>query len=257
MTVSSVVTGLVLIAPGGASAPVESLPHETVFPAGISVECGLGKYSVRDEYISKEKYSGTLPNIGVQWTRSHSTYCYHLSLDYRHSSDIDNYNVSTNIYQFTLRQGFLYSVSKRSPFLRDLFVFLGPSTDLHFFSNEPLIAVSGFDYAQSYAVLLSLGLRGQALMPLGHGLQAEGQLQFGAVSLGIRMVDDEEEDVSPVKPLTVFAGTNLLFRLGVRYHLVGRLSLKGSYGLQMTRISSWEPLLAVSDNLIATVTYGL
>jgi hypothetical protein len=257
MTVSSLILGLVLLSPGGASAPAESLTHHAAFPAGVSVEYGLGMYSVRDEYISKEKYSGTLPNIGVQWTRSHRTYCYHLSLDYRHSSDIDNYNVSTDVYHFALCQGFLYPLSKGSVLSRDLFVFLGPSTDLHFFSNEPQIAVSGFDYAQSYAALLSLGLHTRVIAPLGHGFQTEGQLGFGVLSLGMRMVDDEEEDVSPVKPLTVFAGTNLLFRLGVRYHLFGALSLKGSYGLQMTRISAWEPLLAVSDNLIVTVTYAL
>jgi hypothetical protein len=257
MTVTSLVLGLVLLAPGSESSPEDPLSHQAVFPAGISVECGLGQYSVRDEYISKEKYSGTLPNIGVQWTRSHRTYCYHLSLDYRHSSGIDNYNVSTDIYHFTLNQGFLYPLSRWSLFSKDLFVLLGPSTDLHFFANEPQIAVSGFDYAQSYAVLLSLGFHAQALMPLGQGFQMEGQLQFGALSLGVRMVDDEEEDVSPVKPLTVFAGTNLLFRLGVRYHLFRALSLKSSYGLQMTRISAWAPLLAVSDNLIVTVTYAL
>jgi hypothetical protein len=257
MTVSSLVLGLLLVAPAAASSPEDSLSHRAVFPAGISVEYGLGAYSVRDEYISREKYSGTLPTIGVQWTRRHRTYCYHLNLNYRHSKDIDNYNVSTSIYQFTLHQGFLYPLSRGSLFSRDLFVFLGPSTDLHFFSNEPQIAVTGFDYAQSYAALLSLGLHTRVIVPLGRGFQTEGQLGFGVLSLGMRMVDDEEEDVSPVKPLTAFAGTNLLFRLGVRYHLFGAVSLKGSYALQMTRISAWEPLLAVSDNLIVTVTYGL
>ncbi len=256
MIVSSLIAGLVLLMPGSEPSPEDSLFHQAVFPAGISVEYGLGTFSVRDEYISKEKYSGTLPRISAHWSRSHRNYFYYLSLEYRHSSEIDNYNVSTDIYQVTLHQGFLYPLSKGSLLSKDLFVFLGPSTDLHVFSNEPQIAVSGFDYAHSYAVLLSLGLHAQVIAPLGHGFQTESQLQFGALSLGVRMVDDEEEDVSPVKPLTAVAGTNLLLRMGMRYHLSGALSLKGSYGLQMTRISAWEPLLAVSDNLIMTITYG-
>jgi hypothetical protein len=179
-----------------------------------------------------------------------------LSLDYHNSSDISNYNVSTDVYQFTLHQGFLYPITRGPLLSRDLFVFLGPSTGVHFFANELQIAVSGFDYAQSFAVLISLGLHTEIIMPLAPGLEAEGRLRFAALSLGMRMVDDEEEDVSPVKPLTVFSGTNVLFRLGLRYHLVAGLSLKASYDMQMTRISSWEPLLAASDNLIMTATYS-
>ena len=35
---------------------------QTVFSQTvISLQYGLGNYSVKDEYISKEKYSGTLP----------------------------------------------------------------------------------------------------------------------------------------------------------------------------------------------------
>jgi hypothetical protein len=257
MTVRSIILCLLLLAPASELLAEDSLFHQGVFPSGISVEYGLGKFSVRDEYISRERYSGTLPRIGAVWSRSHRKYSYYLSLEYRHSSEISNYNVSTDIYQFTLHQGFLYPLSKASLFSRNLFVFLGPSTELNSFYNKPQIAVSGFDYAQSFAVLISLGLHTQVIMPLGHGLQTEGQLQFDALSLGIRMVDDEEEDVSPVKPLTVFSGTNLLLRLGMRYHLSDALSLKGSYGLQMTRISAWAPLLAASENVIMTVTYGL
>ena len=70
------------------------------------------------------------------------------------------------------------------------------------------------------------------------------------------MVDDEEEDISPVKPLTVFSGANGSIRLGMRYHLVGNFSVKLAYQLQVTRISSWDPLLSVSDNVVLTGSYG-
>lgn len=256
MTVRIITLVLSLLVPANQSWGDDSLFCHQKLPAGISVEYGFGSFSMRDEYISKEKYTGTLPHMGVSWSRSHEAYTYFLSLDYRNSSDISNYNVSTDVYQFTLHQSFLYPLTKWSLLSRDVFAFLGPSIGAHFFYNEPQIAVDGFDYAQSFAVLISLGLHTEIFMPLGHGLQAEGRLRFAALSLGVRMVDDEEEDGSPVKPLTVFSGTNALFRLGLRYHLVSGLSLKAAYDMQMTRISSWEPLLAVSDNLIMTATYS-
>ena len=255
MTVWLSLLCLVSLVPIGAARGDDSAACGPVFPPSISLEYGLGALSLRDEYISEEKYTGTLPHMGLNWSRTHDTYLYWLDLDYRSSGDMSNYNVSTDVYQFTLSQSFLYPLSSRS-LPQNLFVFLGPSTSVHVFYNNPQIAVSGFDYAQSFAVLLSLGLHTELLMPLGHGFQAEGGLQFGALSLGVRMVDEEEEDVSPVKPLTVFSGTDLRCRVGVRYHIAAGLSVKVAYGLFMTRISSWEPLLAVSDNLITTLTYG-
>ena len=75
------------------------------------------------------------------------------------------------------------------------------------------------------------------------------------LSLGFRMVDSEEEDVSPAKLLTLLSGTNAWFRLGIRYNLIDNFSVKVGYKLHLTRISLWDPLLSAIDNLIATVAY--
>lgn len=233
----------------------DSLSHRTAFPRGISVEYGLGKYSVRDEYISKEKYSGTLPSFTANWSRFHNKYGYYLSFEYGSSSNIKNYNVSTDIYQFALNQRFLYPLPKMSLFAKDVYAFLGPATELYFFYNKQNIAVSGFDYAQSFAALFSIGVNSEIIFPIRNNLQAEGSLGLSILSLGFRMVDMEEEDVSPVKLLTLLSGTNASFRLGIRYNLFDNFSLKFAYKLHITRISSWDPLLSVSDNLIATVAY--
>jgi hypothetical protein len=126
-----------------------------VYPAGLSLEYGMGNYSVKDEYISNEKYSGTLPFLSVGWARQHSKYVYRLRMIYRNAKDISNYNVSTDVYQFTLNQGFLYPLKTAKLFHHDLYAWLGPTTEFFFFYNKPDIAVSGFDYAQSFAGLFS------------------------------------------------------------------------------------------------------
>ena len=239
----------------GNSYAQDSLSHRTIFPRGISIEYSFGKYSVRDEYISNEKYSGTFPSFNANWSRFHSKYGYHLSLEYGSSSKIKNYNVSTAIYQFVLNQGFLYPLPRMSLFARDAYAFLGPSTELYFFYNKQNIAVSGFDYAQSFAALFSIGLNSEIIFPIRKDLQVEGSLCMSILSLGFRMVDNEEEDVSPVKLLTLLSGTNASFRFGIRYNLFGNFSLKLAYKLHLTRISSWAPLLSASDNLITTMAY--
>jgi hypothetical protein len=234
----------------------DSLKQVSVFPTGISIDYGIGNYAVTDEYISEEKYSGSIPYYRIQWVKSHQDYIYHLSLDYQYSSDIKNYNVSTDIYQFTLHQGFSYAGPKFSLFNRDTYLYLGPSTEIFYYFNQQNIAVSGFDYAQSIACMISLGVDSDLIYKLNKNFNIESSLNLGLLSLGFRMVDSEETDESPVKLLTLFAGTNAVFKLGIRYYMTHNFSVKTGYLFHLTRISSWDPLLSASDSFVFTVTYG-
>ena len=232
----------------------DSTSHKTIYPGGISIAYGLSKYGVRDEYVSMEKYSGNLHCLNFSWARIHDKYVYYLGLEYYNSSQVNNHNVSTDIDQFSLNQGFLYPLSKISLFQKDIYAFLGPSSELYIFYNKPRIAVSGFDHAQSFAILSSLGIHSKFIMPICNGLQAESSLGLSILSFGLRMVDQEEENESPTKSLTFLSGTNAFFKLGIRYFIFVKLSVKIRYDVNMTRITSWEPLLSASDNLVLVFT---
>ena len=155
----------------GQASGQDSLSYFSVYPAGISFEYGIGNYSVKDEYISNEKYSGTLPYYSFGWVRKHNKYIYRLEMAYRNSNDIDNYNVSTDINQFALNQGFLYPLKKIRLFKNDLYIWLGPSAEVFFYYSKPNIAVSGFDYAQSFAVLFAGGFNSDVIYPLKPNFQ--------------------------------------------------------------------------------------
>jgi hypothetical protein len=230
--------------------------YSTVFPKGITIKYGFGNYSVKDQYISKEKYSGTIPYFSFGWAKKHNRYIYQLEMEYRNSDDIKNNNVTTNITQFILKQGFLYPLKKRGLFSRDLDLWLGPSTELFVFYNKPKIAVSGFDYAQSYAALLSVAINFTGIYSLSSKFQIESSISTSALSFGLRMVDSEEDNQAPAKLLTLFSGLNSSFDLGIRYYLINSLSIKAGYKIELCRISAWEPLIAASDNLIIGLTYN-
>jgi len=193
----------------------DSLNAQNNFPAGITLEYGIGSYSVTDEYISKEKYSGTLPWFSVSWVKVHNDYIYRLDMSYRNSNEINNFNVSTDITQFTLNQGFLYPIGDISIFQKSLYLWLGPTTEFFFYNNDQNIAVSGFDYAQSEAGLISLGCDIEGIYAVNSGFFLESSLNFTLLSLGFRSVDDEEDDQSNVKFLTLFSGLNLSFDIGI------------------------------------------
>ena len=234
----------------------DSTNQKPIFPEGISLEYGIGSYAVTDEYISKEKYSGSLPYYSIIWASQHSNYVYHLKIDFSNSSEVKNYNVSADIYQFTLNQGFSYALPKFTMFNKDACLYLGPTTELFFYYNKQNIAVSGFDYSQSFALLISAGINSQLFYNLWSGFNIECGLDFNVISLGFRMVDEEETDESPAKILTLIAANNTVFTLGPRYYLFHNLSLKAAYLFHLTRISAWEPLLSASDNVVFSLTYG-
>lgn len=234
----------------------DSSSLKPLFPSGISLEYGIGSFAVTDEYISKEKYSGSLPFYGISWYKPHDNYVYRLSMNYRYSSEIKNNNVSTDIHQFTLNQGFNYALPKFNVLDKDVYLYLGPATELFFYYNKQNIAVSGFDYAESIAFLISGGVNTNLFYKLSNDFSIGGCLNFSVLSLGFRMVDEEESDEIPVKILTLISETNLNFGVGPRYYLLNNLSIKAAYLLHLTRISSWDPLLSASDNLVLTLTYG-
>jgi hypothetical protein len=246
-------TALTLLYLGHASGQ-DSISHGNFYPNGISVEYGLGRYSLKDNYISDEKYSGTMPYFSLGWARKHNKYAYRLELEYRNSNEIKNFNVSTNITQFALNQGFLYPLEERKLFNKELNLYLGPTTELFFFYNEPNIAVDGFDYAQSYAALFSLGIDFTGIYQLHSKFLVESSIGMSALSLGFRMVDSEEDDQSPVKLLTLFSGLNSSFNLGIRYYVFDRLSIKAGYKFELCRINEWNPMISVSDNLLIGLT---
>lgn len=251
-----VLVGFSILSTGFEIIAQDSLSHDNIFPKGISLGYGIGNYAVTDKYISKEKYSGSLPFYEISWIKPHTNYIYHLSINYQNSAKIKNNNVSTDIYQFSINQGFNYALPKFTLFDKEAYTYLGPSTELFFYYNQQNIAVSGFDYAQSYAMLISGSINFHLYYLLTKDFNIEGSLGFSIISLGFRMVDMEETDDSPVKILTLFSGTNLNIKLGIRYFMLNNLSLKASYLFHFTRISSWNPLLAASDNIVFTMTYG-
>ncbi len=225
------------------------------YPSGITITGGLGGFSIKDEYISREKYSGDLPLIAISWAREHSKYVYNLEMEYRNSSEISNHNVSTEILQFSISQKFLYSLKKREFLGKDLYLWLGPSVDTNVLYNKPDIAVSGFDYAQSFAYLIGGSFNAAATLPLNSKFLVESSFNVSLLSFGLRMVDSEEDDESPAKLLTLFTGSNSVLDLGIRYLIYHNISIKISYRSEIFRINEWEPLMAVSDNFTGGITF--
>ncbi|MFC1483935.1 hypothetical protein ACFL6Q_02660 [Candidatus Neomarinimicrobiota bacterium] len=227
-------------------------------PTGLSLQYGAGRYAMRDEYISKERYAGTLPTISADWSRFHDKWGYRVRLEMRFSEEIKNHNVSADVLQAALQHDYLYPVGQVGLFGKEAQVYAGPSFGLYLYLNNQNIAAQGALHADmSLAMLLFLGLNTDVVIPLGSRLLVEGSGRASLLSFTVRNTDPVEEDGVAVGLLTILSGTMLTADAGVRYRIQDKLSIKAAGMLQILSISKWTPLLAVSDNITLTLSYHL
>ena len=208
---------------------------------------GTSFLSMKDQYISPERYQGLLPYYYLGWTHAHQKYVYKLNFSFRQSSKVENNDVSSDVLNFQLSQGFLYPLKAMHLFKKELGLWIGPSTDIFYFENNPDIAVSGFDYTNSFATLISLGFRGDGIYPLSGRFALESSIQLSLLSFGLRSVDSEEDDEPAAKLLSLASGLNASFELGMRYDPIHWLSIGLSYRFDLLRITAWEDLLTAGN----------
>lgn len=242
-----------LCGPPALAGQVSSTDGE-VIPSGFTLALGAGPYAVRDEYISRERYTGTLSYVRVGWTHAEGGRGYRLEFGYGGSSEIANHSVSTGITHAALNVDYFHRVSRFRLFSRDAQLFVGPSGGLSLYVNEPELGDNAFNLIVSFAAMLSAGVNAQAVLPLSDRLHVTGTLRTTVLSLALRMVDLVEDDESPVALLTPWAGFGSTIGLDVRYSLLDHVSLGVGYELAMLRIRSWDPVASAGDNLFVQVT---
>ncbi len=233
----------------------DSSPKDT-FVGGLSVRLGLSRYAVRDEFISKERYSGASAAFSVAWSRFHGTHGFRLWADVVNSAAIRNFRVSAEFTAFRLAGAHLYPVAQTAWFQRPLVLLLGPVPEFSLYYRRQNIARGGaavFD-AYSAAVLISLGLHMEAVYRIHSRLQMEAFVQTSLMSLAGKFIDPRENHVSPVKVLLWPTGTAVQIDVAARYRLATWLSLKAGYAFYLVRITAWEDLLAASDQAYLTVS---
>ena len=229
---------------------------------GLSVQGGLGHLAIRDEYISEEVYSGTLPYFEMIWLRSRDSSAYRLGLEYREANAIRNNNISAGVTQSALDLDYLYYAGSFSFRGKHAFAYVGPSTELYVYFRNQNIANGGaaFFNAYSFAMFYSLGINSTIILPLRSGYSVEWSGRVNLVSGGMRLIDmqnNESRDEKMSKFSTIFTGIRGKSDLLVRVDLTDALMLKIGYRFEICQSSSWNYLLAASDNVILVMTYHL
>ncbi|KPK86064.1 MAG: hypothetical protein AMS27_05850 [Bacteroides sp. SM23_62_1] len=235
----------------------ETTDHKTVFPSGILVGYGQGLFSVKDEYISKEKYSGTLPYLNLEWVRFHNKNAFRLEFEYRNSSNIKNNKISAEVMQFAFNQDFIYPVGNFPLFSRNVYAYVGPSAQFFFYNINYNFAQPGtFISPKTFGIIGSLAINAEFICPVNKKLRIEGLIRSTLLSFSGKDYDERRYENEPGPALlSVITATKFDFDLSMRYYLVNKVSAALRYRFDLVRIHKWDPYIASSNNLIISLNY--
>jgi hypothetical protein len=237
----------------------DTLNHKAEFPSGIFLGYGRGSYAVIDEYVSKEKYSGSMPCYNVGWVRFHNRNGYRLQFEYWKTTDITNNNISAEAQQFNFNQDFFYPIGSFSLFSRMVNAYLGPSVQLFYYEiYYHFVSPGTFISPTTRGIIGSLGVNTELIYHFNSKLKAEGFFRSNLVSYGGKKIDqDKYANESSPAVLSVFTATKLDFDLSLRYCLINRVSFSLGYRFDLSRINKWDPYVAASNNLMVSFNFKI
>ena len=221
---------------------------------GLSVTSGLRYLVIKDDYISKEKYSGSSSFFTLDWSKYHETYNFHVTIDFINNTRITNYNVSANVSEFDLSLSYLYPIGSLNILNKKAHFYLGPVPEFFYYRRYQNIAMN----TNSNTVLISGGLRIDMFYPLSNHWDIESQMQSSIIS----MDEGESTDAlsgatsSQSEIVTLFSGLRYSFSAGVRYLLLKSISIKAGYQYNLARSTAWDYFISSDDNLTASLTYS-
>jgi hypothetical protein len=231
--------------------------HGDVFPGGANLTWGVGPVSLRDEYISRERYTGSLATLSARWGRFHERNGFRVEMELSSSPDVRSHHVSTQLTEFALDMDFLYPAGTLALGARRAFFFLGPSPGISLLVNDQQIASDGMEIALSFASLFTLGAAGEVVVPLSSRLLATGAVRTALFSAGLRMVDlVEEDEETALKLLGPLSGTRTLVWAGVLYRALDWVRVGIGYQGRLWRVTAWDPLVSSRDHLTFSLVLG-
>ena len=146
---------------------------DLAFPEGLSIQYGFGRYSIRDEYISSNRYTGIFPEFNIKWSQFHCNHGFELEFNYVHNLQIKNYNAVATIQEYFVSGRNLYPIMKSQILRKQVYFYLGPSWDFYFHLRSQNMASSLFTKTISLAALTSGGINIKSIMSLTSKLQVE------------------------------------------------------------------------------------
>jgi len=225
-----------------------------IYPAGLFIEYGSGYFSIKDEYISDQKYSGNIPYFSLGWSHFKEDRGYLLGIESRNSSEIYNYHVGCKLTQNMIKQDFFYSIGRFSLFKNDVHVYMGPSLNILLYSLRYDFGTYNHVITESNGTIVSLGLNTHFYYRISEKLFTEESIHLSLASVCAKAFQSDRHDEPESKFLFFPKAMNTDFNIGIRYYIFNFLSARVIYKFQAYQIDEWDPMISSSNSLIFSFT---
>ena len=239
---------------------------DSIFPQGISIQYAYGSYSIRDEYISINRYTGMFPEYSVKWAHYHLNHGFEFEMSYGNSSSIKNYTTRSNIQELSLSGKHFYPWKETHLAGKPVYLFLGPSWDFFIHIRNQNMASSIFTKTISLASFISGGINIKGFMPIATKMQGECALNLPVLYFVARLPDLDVDEAKYAKILAVPWAVHTSFNVCFRYQISDSFSLGTGFQLQITRLYSstetkrldgWYGMVSANNNFFLSLLWHI
>jgi|WetSurMetagenome_2_1015567.scaffolds.fasta_scaffold09535_3 hypothetical protein len=233
-------------------------------PQGILFETGYGSLSVRDKYISPEKYTGDIQILKLAWSKVHEKkYGYETTFDYVHGAKIRNYGVSAEVQEFTINHIFLFPANREHYlFSKRFYSFIGPSAELWLHVRNQDVSNYKLTLPYSFEGMLSLGFNQKIIVPVSLKFGLSCYYKVGVLSLTgkTNYSNSDVINIPSLKLLTPLTGLNTRINYSVYYNINPHITCQAGYEFRITNIANnalWDDMVNVMDIFSVKFIYNI
>lgn len=219
---------------------------------GLTVEYGIGAVALTDQYISKERYTGTIPYFFAGYGRMNDTKGFMVGFMYQHDDELENYNILADLKRTSLNFDQYFRLKEFQLFNKPATWYLGPSVE--YFEYELTNRFSSTHKVFSELIMATAGIN--TLLDWQFGGKFNALFFFRTNVIGVSSKNHDEyryPDKNSVlqTPLTA---NNIYADLRVDYRFIKRLSV-GLKGIaQYTRSTGWDDSRTFINSISGNVT---
>lgn len=213
----------------------------------IKLNSGIGYSSIRHEYIDKDKYSGILVPLGIEWENQS------IKNSWKVCGNFDFGNIKTkydeaDIINISLGFDLCYPIYEITVSKNDANLFIGPSTFIYVNSREQKrISLSDSNIVIGiWAIGPNIGIKGS----ISDYLHYSTMLRINILSYG-------GHDNISTSFLSFWKAFHSFYIFSLYWRVYKGLDLGIHYQFNYTHINKWPVFVAGSDFLLCSINFKL
>lgn len=231
----SYLTIILIIVIGLPVSSQESIPLNRL---GLNVEYGISGVALKDQYISKERYTGSLQTIGIWYGRLTDRRGWQLGMTNQQGSDLKNHAIRAEFERVSLNFDQFFQMKTFNLLAKPASWYFGPSVE--YFEYELINRFSSIHKAYSELIMVSMGINAMLEWELTGKLTLSAFVRGNVIGVNAKTHDEQRHTDQNSILQTFIKANNLNGDLFIRYRVIKRISLGLKGKAQYTRSTGWE-----------------